>query len=139
MKTSLFLTLVVSSILFSCSPSPSPEAAMATESSEMKLDDLPDFVLQSYSDEKNAEIKRRKPKLSEVNEATPADPLKLPDWIDSKRYVAENVDAIKYEPVELVGALVRTYSDGTFDIYSVTNNIKSSSRPPVLSNRVVVA
>ena len=71
----------------------------------------------------------RRPKLSEVA-TTPAEPIKLPDWILKKRYVTENVDALKYEPAILVGALVRLYEDGSFQDYATTYNVKDDNFPP---------
>ncbi len=65
------------------------------------------------------------PKLSQVKEPTPNDPATLPDWISNKSYITENVDALKYNPSLLVGALVKLEPDGKFDIYSVTYNVRS--------------
>ncbi|MEN5380700.1 hypothetical protein [Sphingobacterium kitahiroshimense] len=65
----------------------------------------------------------KKPKLKDVKEPIATDSLKLPDWIANKKYVTENVDAIKYEPSLLLGSLVKVYNDGSFDIYSSTWNI----------------
>lgn len=72
---------------------------------------------------------KRRPKLSEVT-TTPSEPVKLPDWILKKRYVTENVDALKYEPAILVGALVRLYEDNSFQDYATTYNVKDDAYPP---------
>lgn len=75
----------------------------------------------------------KKPKLSEVKEITESDSVKLPDWITNKRYVTENVDALKYEPTLLVGGLVKIYPNKSFDIYTVTWNVSADNYSPELS------
>ncbi|WP_419486693.1 hypothetical protein [Chryseobacterium bernardetii] len=75
----------------------------------------------------------KKPKLNDVKEPTEADPVKLPDWISNKKYVTENVDALKYEPTLLVGGLVKIYPNGSFDIYTVTWNVSDSKYSPELN------
>jgi hypothetical protein len=78
-------------------------------------------------------IFKRKPKLREVKEPTTNDTIKLPDWISNKKYVTDNVDALKYEPTLLVGGLVKTSEDGSFDVYTVTWNISDTKVSPELS------
>lgn len=75
----------------------------------------------------------KKPKLKEVKEPTEADPIKLPEWISNKKYVTENVDALKYEPTLLVGGLVKIYPNGSFDIYTVTWNVSDTKYSPELN------
>ena len=81
----------------------------------------------------NKSLFKRRPKLSEVKECTLVDTVRLPDWIANKRYVTENVDAIKYKPAFLLGALTKVYDDGSFEIYSVTYNVRLKDDFPVLT------
>ncbi|REC50642.1 MULTISPECIES: hypothetical protein [Chryseobacterium] len=75
----------------------------------------------------------KKPKLQDVKEPTATDPVILPDWIANKKYVTQNVDALKYEPTLLVGGLVKLYANGSFDVYTVTWNVSDSNYSPELS------
>lgn len=75
----------------------------------------------------------KKPKLKEVKEPTDVDPIKLPEWIANKKYVTENVDALKYEPTLLVGGLVKIYPNGSFDVYTVTWNVSDTKYSPELN------
>ena len=98
--------------------------------------DLINFVKKSY--EKNQQLNQKglfdkKPKIGEVIAATQLDPQKLPDWIAKKQYITENADAIKYEPILVIGALARLYNDGTFDVYPVTYNVRLDNELPELS------
>lgn len=111
---------------------------------DLELKELKDFVQISYSDQ----IKTReafpairslfggskRPKLSEVK--PPANGLKvgLPDWIAKKQYITENVDALKYEPALMLGALVRMYEDGSFQDFSVTMNVRKDGVRPEVSS-----
>ncbi|MEM9987640.1 MAG: hypothetical protein AAF804_21325, partial [Bacteroidota bacterium] len=74
---------------------------------------LLDFVRSTYEGESQKIMgsrsffgKKDRPKLSEVSSAPGATPPKLPDWIANKQYITENVDALKYEPALMLGALV---------------------------------
>ncbi len=81
----------------------------------------------------NKGIFKRNPKLAEVKEPTQGDSVALPTWIINKKYVSENADAIKYNPALLLGALVKKYDDGSFEIYSVTYNVRIKNEIPVLT------
>lgn len=53
----------------------------------------------------------------------------MPKWITDKQYVTENVDAIKYEPSVLIGAIVRRYDDDSFIVYTASNIRKGDVIP----------
>lgn len=75
----------------------------------------------------------RRPKLDKVKEPTKADSLVIPTWISKKQYVTDNVDAIKYEPSLLIGGLVKVFPDGTFEVYTVTWNVRKPNYPMEVS------
>jgi hypothetical protein len=104
--------------------------------------DLIKKIADSYKEEKMqgdslsfapTKIFKRNPKLAEVKEPTSQDSITLPSWIINKKYVSENADAIKYNPALLLGALAKKYNDGTFEIYTVTYNVRIKNEIPVLT------
>ena len=108
--------------------------------SEFDPQELLSFVRSTYEEEAQDATgtrslfgKKDRPKLSEVTAAPKANPPTLPDWIANKQYVTENVDALKYEPALMLGALVRKYDDGTFQDYSVTYNVRKPDAKPEVS------
>lgn len=98
------------------------------------------FVLESYNVESGAWadsneksefdfFKKRKAKISEVPVDPQATEIELPKWITDKQYVTENVDAIKYEPSVLIGAIVRRYDDDSFVVFTASNIRKGDVIP----------
>ena len=137
----IILMLSFGICLYSCDSSkkvPNELIAKIQESynEEVNLDEQENFN-KNVNSNKNFKRKKglfkRKPKLAEVKEPTLDDPVTLPNWITNKEYVSENVDAIKYKPALLLGALVKKLEDNRFEIYSVTYNVRSEDEVPVLS------
>lgn len=90
---------------------------------------LNQIITESYLEANIFGLDKKRPKLSDVI-AAPTEPAKLPEWILRKKYVTENVDALKYEPAILAGALVRMFPDGSFQDYATTYNVKDDNFPP---------
>jgi len=137
----IILMLSVGIFLYSCDSSKKVPNELITKiqksyNEDINLDEQENFN-KNVNSNKNVKRKKglfkRKPKLAEVKEPTLNDSVTLPNWITNKEYVSENVDAIKYKPALLLGALVKKLDENRFEIYSVTYNVRSEDEVPVLS------
>ncbi len=128
MKKLLF-TLAVSLMLFSCG-----------QEKDVQL--LSEFVNDSYKysginalqddPEFEAEKSRRRNRRARISEV-PVDQNipepELPEWITDNQYVTSNIAAIKYKPSVLIGAIVRKYEDGSFEVATASNIRKGNILP----------
>lgn len=149
-----YILLLIFATLFACSPSSDQiginsvndtafeelkEAEIPVTKSMSETEAFESWAKSTYDNVKSMDIevankrRRRRARIEEVKEATPYDPQQLPDWITSKKYVTENIDAIKYEPSLLIGALARIYADTAFEVYPITQNVKKDGDFPELN------
>lgn len=120
---SIFPILILAFFFHSCSLEKKSEfETFVSDSYNSDLEEIDDSETKSL-------LKRRRAKISEVPINPQATEVELPKWITDKQYVTENVDAIKYEPSVLIGAIVRKYEDSSFVVFTASNIRKGDVIP----------